>query len=199
MLRAVRAWASSSRVKLPPPAARVSRRSPAMALRCGCVRCATSSRHRATSASPSMRTDGRRGSRPRPPCTDARRPRPSNGGPSGRTSSRPTRRRAGVRSSPGTSDLLPACGSSPTAATSRRRSHASARSCWSSSRCSPAPCPSPAHSASPSPPAACSGRSPRWRPGSPCHPSSDSGTACVWAGTVSTPMRSPRSCRPVCA
>ena len=77
MLRAVRAWASSSRVKLPPPVTRVSRRSPAMALRCAYVRCATSSRHRETSASPSTRTDGRRGSRPRPPCTAARRPRPS--------------------------------------------------------------------------------------------------------------------------
>ena len=80
---------------------------------------ATSSRHRATSASPSMRTDGRRGSRPRPPCTDVRRPRPSSGGPSGRTSSRPSAAARGARSSPGTSDLPPACGSSPTAATSR--------------------------------------------------------------------------------
>ena len=165
----------------------------------GAARCATSSRHRATSASPSMRTDGRRGSRPRPPCIAVRRHRPSNGGPSGRTSSRPsaTARGRALRPEP------PAC--RPRAHRRRRRRHrlgVRTRRCARVGRLRVAL----RHRARPRLTRRRDRRQRRAlgvrRAGDPDHrvtrpPSS--GTASVSAGTVSTPMRSPRSFRPVCA
>ena len=82
MPRAVRAWASSYAREAPAAGDAgvvADHRQRFRAAGPRVARCR--SRHRATSALPSMRTDGRRGSRPRPPCIAVRRHRRSNGAP----------------------------------------------------------------------------------------------------------------------